>query len=232
MVNLIIIGTSHIAKESIAQVRRVIEDVKPAIVAIELDTGRAHALLSKKERKLRWQDIRNIGLKGFLFSLIGAYVERKLGEKVGTAPGSEMKAAMFAAKKIGARVALIDQDISITLKRFSQVLSWSEKLKLVWELLSGMLGFGQKITFDLAKVPEKETIKKLTKEVKKKYPNIYKVLVTERNQFMAKNLSKLLQQTPQATIVAVVGAGHEDEIKQLVERFTKNLNTPTPTIHS
>lgn len=218
MVNLIIIGTSHIAKESVAQVRKVIEDVKPAVVALELDSGRAHALLSKKEGKLRWCDIKKIGFKGFLFSIIGGYVERKLGERVGTVPGSEMKAAIFAARKIGAQVALVDQDISVTLKRFSQVLSWREKLRLVGELFYGVLGFGQKITFDLAKVPEKETIKKLTKEVKKKYPNVYRVLVAERNLFMAKKLIQICRQMPEATIVAVVGAGHEGDIKQLVER--------------
>ncbi len=214
--NLTIIGTSHIARESVAQVRKVIEDLKPAIVAIELDAARAHALLHKEKGRLRLSDIRRVGVKGFLFSLIGAYVERKLGERVGTAPGSEMKAAIFAAKDVGARIALIDQDIAITLRRFSQTLSWAEKFRLVGDLFMGI--FGKGIPFDLSKVPQKELIKKLTREFKRKYPNMYKVLVVERNRVMAKNLAKLLHQMPGAKIVAIVGAGHEEDINRLVNR--------------
>ena len=46
--NLTVIGTSHIAKESVVQVKRVIEELKPSFVAVELDQARARALLSKK----------------------------------------------------------------------------------------------------------------------------------------------------------------------------------------
>ena len=66
---------------------------------------------------------------------VGAYVERKLGERVGSAPGSEMKAALFAAKQVGAQAVLIDQDIVVTLKRFSEVLSWKEKWHLCVDVI-------------------------------------------------------------------------------------------------
>ena len=216
--NLIIIGTSHIARESIERVKKVIEDSRPDIVAIELDVGRAHALFAK-EKKVRFGDVMKVGFKGFLFSIIGAYVEKKLGEKVGTSPGGEMKAAVLTAKKIGARIAFIDQDISVTLRRFSKVLTWSEKWRLVRDLIGGVFGFGEKIPFDLSRVPEKELISRLTREVRKKYPNVYKVLVAERNLFMARNLASIIRQAPQAKIVAVVGAGHETAIESILARL-------------
>ena len=71
---------------------------------------------------------------------------------------------------------------------------------------------------DLSKVPEKNFIKEVLTKVKDRYPNFYKVLVSDRNKFMAVRLVKLMQD--HSKIVAVVGAGHEDglieEIKLLI----------------
>ena len=47
--NLIIIGTSHIAKQSLKEVKKAIEEEKPDIIAIELDRKRLMALASKKK---------------------------------------------------------------------------------------------------------------------------------------------------------------------------------------
>ena len=79
---LTLIGTSHISPESIVLVRRTIQEVQPSFVALELDKGRLLALLEKK-RKMRWRDVQKLGVKGFLFALIGAWVEQKLGKMVG-----------------------------------------------------------------------------------------------------------------------------------------------------
>ena len=48
----------------------------------------------------------------------------------------------------------------------------------------------------------KETIKKLTNKVKKRYPSVYNVLIKERNEIMAKNLAHLMYQE-EGNIVAV-----------------------------
>ncbi len=113
--NLTIIGTSHIAKQSIKEVQIVILKEEPDIVALELDKRRLTALLSEKKSKITIKDIKHVGLKGWIFSIIGAWVEKKLGDQVGVSPGSDMVAAFKAARKAKAKVALIDQDIEITL---------------------------------------------------------------------------------------------------------------------
>ena len=92
--NLTIIGTSHIAKQSLDDVKIAIEEGKPGIVALELDRKRLPALMSTKKGKIRIYDIFRVGFKGFMFALIGAWAEKKLGEYVGVAPGSEMKQAV------------------------------------------------------------------------------------------------------------------------------------------
>ncbi|MBN1645205.1 TraB/GumN family protein [Candidatus Woesearchaeota archaeon] len=216
--NLIVIGTSHIASKSLEEVKQVIESEKPDIVALELDKKRLAALISKRHAKLRWADIKRIGIKGYLFSLIGAYVEKKLGSKVGVSPGSEMLSAFKLAKKVKAKVALIDQDIEITLRRFSDALSWKEKWNFVVDLFKALIFRKSGIDFDLSSVPSNKVISKLMSQVKKRYPNIYKVLVVERNKVMAGNLADIHLQFPDSKIIAVVGAGHENAIVKLFKQ--------------
>ena len=52
--------------------------------------------------------------------------------------------------------------------------------------------------------------------VKQSYPNVYKVLVEERNQVMAKNLYSLMTNNPDKKIFAIVGAGHEEGIIKIL----------------
>jgi pheromone shutdown protein TraB len=69
--NLYLIGSSHIAKQSIQEIKSSFNKLNPDIVAVELDKQRAYALMSKKQGKPSIYDIRRIGFKGFLFALIG-----------------------------------------------------------------------------------------------------------------------------------------------------------------
>jgi len=216
--NLMLIGTSHIAAESISAVEKAILKEQPAIVALELDRNRLMALLHPQKAKLRLKDIRHVGFKGWLFSLIGAWVERKLGEKVGVSPGAEMLGAVKAARAVKADLALIDQNIEITLKRFSATLSWKERWHLLVDLFKGLVLRKSDFTFDLSTVPSQKLIEKMIKEVQKRYPNIYRVLVTERNHVMAHRLAHLMAAYPDKAIVAVVGAGHEQELIQLIKQ--------------
>ena len=215
--NLIIIGTSHISIESIKEVEKIIGENKPDIVALELDKPRFRALLYGGD-KPGLRDIFSIGIKGYIFSLIGAYAEKKLGSIVDVSPGSEMKRAAEVAKENNCRIALIDQRIDVTLKRFSKEITWKEKFRFLFDLIKGIFK-KEKISFDLNKVPSNEIIKKMLDHVKKRYPNVYKVLVYERNMVMAKHLYSLMGNYNH--VVAVVGAGHGDDIIEEIKCLEK-----------
>ncbi|MCP3682976.1 MAG: hypothetical protein GY861_09820 [bacterium] len=224
--DLTIIGTSHIAKQSLRKVKMTIEKEKPDIVAVELDKKRAFSLLYSKRSHLSISHIPKIGLKGFVFSLLASWVQKKLGKMVGVMPGSEMKTAMKTAMKNKMKIALIDRDIEITMKRFSKKITWREKFRFAGDMIKGLvfrknaakeLGFD----FNLNKVPEKKVIKKLIEYVEKRYPNVYEVLIKERNEIMAKNLAKIMKNEPGKKIIAVVGAGHEEEMMRLVKKELK-----------
>jgi len=217
-----IIGTSHIAKQSVEEIRKAINDKKPDIVAVELDVNRAAALLQDQKRKISMRDILKIGVKGYLFARIGQFVQQKLGKMVGVSPGSDMKTAILVASKNKLKVAFIDQPIQITLKKFSKSLTWKEKGRFIADIFNGIFFKKKQIKqfgldkFDLTKVPEKELIKKMMGQMKKRYPSIYKVLVEDRNKYMVKKLVKLMRANPDKKILAIVGAGHEEGMKKLL----------------
>ncbi len=218
MENLTIIGTSHIAKQSLEEVKKAIEEGKPDIVAIELDRKRLAGLMSNKKRKPGFYDFRRVGLKGYIFSLIGAWASQKLGKIVGVNPGEEMKTAVRLAKKNKAKIAMIDQDIEVTLKRFSQKLTWKEKWNFIVDILKAVFLGKRAVTFDLRKVPSEDIIRTLIAKVKDRYPNVYKVLIYERNYIIAENLRNLMDANPDKKIVAVIGAGHKNDVIEILNK--------------
>ena len=215
--NLVFLGTSHIAKQSLDEVKKYIANEQPDIVALELDKNRLEALMSKKPRKIELRNIRHIGLKGFLFSLFGAWAEKKLGKLVGVAPGSEMKQAITIAKKQNIKIALIDQDIQITLQRLSKLITWKEKRNFLADILKALFLRKIDIEFDLTTVPNEKIIKKLTSKLKERYPNVYKTLIEERNIVIAENIKKLMNLNSNEKILVILGAGHIDEVLEIVK---------------
>ena len=218
--NLIVVGTSHIAEQSKHDVKRVILKEEPTILALELDKKRLYALLQPhKKQKFSLKDIKKVGLQGWLFGVLGAWAEKKLGEQVGGKPGQEMLVGIRMAQKKDIMIALIDQDIQITLSKLSAAIGWKEKFHFFVDLFKGAILRKPEISFDLRKVPSAKIIQQLTSKVKKRYPRIYKVLVTERNEIMAKRLAGIMQQRPEDTILAIIGAGHEKEMMKLIKKY-------------
>lgn len=222
MNNLKIIGTSHIAKQSIEEIKKAAEEFQPDIMAVELDLQRAAALMQQQKTKFSFSDIKKIGVKGYAFVKIGHYLQQKLGKMVGVSPGTEMKTALELANAKKLQVALIDQPINITLKNFSRELMWIEKGRFVWELILGLFTPKKQMKkyglekFDFHKVPEREVIAKIINQMKRQYPSVYKTLIADRNKYMVKQLVKLLREKPEKKILAVVGAGHKEGMEKLL----------------
>ncbi|MDP3918711.1 MAG: TraB/GumN family protein [Nanoarchaeota archaeon] len=216
--NLTLIGSSHISPKSVKEVREVILEKQPNFVAIELDKGRFLGLMGKQS-KLQFSQIRRMGVKGFLFALFGSWLEEKLGKIVKTKPGAEMKSAVITAAKVNAKIALIDQNIDITVKRLFKAITWREKFRFIGDIIKGLISRKPQIDikFDLREVPSEEIIEQMISLIKDRYPSVYKVLIDERNKYMAKKLQILMKQNPDAKIVVVVGAGHIKGMKEILE---------------
>jgi len=214
--NVKLIGTSHIAKESIEKITEEFSSFNPDIVCVELDHKRLNSLLSdaKPDRSLR--GIKHYGLQGYLFAVIGGYIQEKLGNVVGVKAGSDMLTAVSLANLNHKTLQLIDQDIEITLKRFSKAFTWREKFRMIGDIFRAP--FSKKMKIDLNKVPKEELINKLMGDIKNRYPSIYAVLIEERNQVMAKNIYKIMSKNEDKKILVIIGAGHEKDLLKLVKQ--------------
>jgi pheromone shutdown-related protein TraB len=214
--NLLIIGTSHIARQSVSDINANFSDLNPDIVCVELDSRRLHALLTDAKPNYSLSGIKQYGLQGYLFAVIAGVLQRKLGNIVGIKPGSDMLAAVNLAKNNNKQLMLIDQDIEITLKRFSKQFTFKEKMRIIWDIIRSP--FSPKMKINLNNVPKEELINKMIGELKTRYPSLYNVLIHERNVVMAKNMVKIIESNPDKKILTVIGAGHEKEMVSLIKK--------------
>ena len=216
--NFIFLGTSHISKQSLEEVESSILTEKPDFVALELDEARFHAIMQPQKPDLSIRNALRFGIKGYIFALLGAWAEKKLGELTGVPPGSEMKHAILLAKQHNIKIALVDQHIETTLRRFSKSITWKEKFNFAMDMLKAVFSKKRKAEFDIRKVPEEAIIKKLLSQVKKRYPNVYKVLITERNKAISQNLINLSSKNPDKRILVVLGAGHISDVVKILKK--------------
>ncbi|NOZ82270.1 MAG: TraB/GumN family protein [Euryarchaeota archaeon] len=209
-----IIGTAHISEESVEEVRQRIQELKPAVVAVELDERRLRGLQSQEHPPIvELLKRENPGV--LLFSILMMSLQTKLGREVGVQPGSEMLAAIEAARQVGAQVALIDRDLRVTLRRAFARLSLREKLSLLRELME--LGGVSKdeIEKEMRELKNEEHLSDVLSALAEMSPALYEVLVRERDAYMAARLLELERQ--HGNVVAVVGAGHRKGIQEYLE---------------
>ncbi len=214
--NYFIIGTSHIASQSIKEITRCFNEFEPDIIAVELDHNRLHALLTKAKPNYSPLMIREIGLHGYLFALIGGLLQKKLGSIAGIKPGSEMLAAIELAREHKKKVSLIDQDIRLTLSNLSRKITLKERFRFIFDLFSAP--FSKRMSISLDQVPEEKLISHLLLLLKGRYPNLYSVFVEERNIFMGVRLKAISQAHPESKIMVVVGAGHVEGLLSILEK--------------
>lgn len=215
-----IIGTSHVASQSVSSVTAHIEGNKPEIVAVELDARRAHALMHNIKPKLSLGLVRSIGLNGFIFFAFASFVQKKVGRIVGIEPGADMKAAIEAASRNNLKIALIDRRIEITLQRLSQNFGWKEKSRMLFDAIFSPFSPEMKKLgkMDLTKVPSRKVIEIALGHMRNRYPSLYRALVEERNEHMAAALADIAAKNPGSRILAVVGAGHEAELARILKQ--------------
>jgi pheromone shutdown-related protein TraB len=223
--NIILIGTAHISEESVDEVRQAIETYKPDIVAVEL-CQRRYDTITKKDK---WENtpitslIKSNNSYFMLAQTFLSSIQRRLGEEYGVQPGSEMIAAMQEAEKYNIKVALVDRDITVTLKRAWRKMGVREKFRVVWEFLKAMLGYDEEEfeDLDLKELMKQDVISQMMEEFSKIAPSASMVLISERDQYIAQ---KIYQESKKGKVVAVVGAGHINGIKQYLANKELNVN--------
>lgn len=203
---IFIVGTAHISHRSVEEVRRVIDEVRPDTVCVELDQMRYDTLVNGEAwRKLDiFSVIRQKRVLFLLTSLALSTYQRKLGERLGVRPGEELLTAVEKAKEIGAELVLADRDVQATLKRTWANLSFWNKVRLSSELLVAPFAVAEVDEERIEQLKDRDTINEMLNEVAAALPGVKEPLIDERDRFL---MSKI-QESPGQRIVAVVGAGH------------------------
>ena len=211
-----ILGTAHVSKESAELVVSVIKEKCPDTVCIELCESRYNSI----KQKQKWQETDIIKVikekKTFLLlsNLLLASFQKRIAKKFDIRPGEEMIKAIETAELTGADILLADRDIRITLTRtFRNMGLWS-KMKLFIQMILS-LGKVDDITYeDIEKMKQEDVLESILSEVGKKHPVIKKILIDERDQYLADKI----RNAPGNNIVAVVGAGHLPGIKKYINK--------------
>jgi pheromone shutdown-related protein TraB len=203
---IVLLGTAHVSRESVDEVRRVISEEKPDRVCVELDEGR-HASMSQGNS---WQNL-NVGKviregKGFLLmaNLVLASFQRRLGKDLGVKPGEEMLAAIQVSQELGIPYSLCDRNIQVTLRRaWGRTRLWG-KMKMLSAMLASVFSNEKLSVEDIEKLKQKDVLQSMMEELADYLPAAKAVLIDERDIYLAARI----YQAEGSKVVAVVGAGH------------------------
>ncbi len=209
-----IIGTAHVSQKSVEEVARVIREVRPDTVCVELDPMRYEALTDDTRwRKLDiFQVIRQQKVLFLMASLALQAYQRRLGDKLGVRPGAELLEAVEVAKEVGAEVVLADRDVQATLRRTWANLGFLSKVKLLGALGASVFDTQEIDEAQIEALKDREHISDMMSELAKAMPEVKVPLIDERDQYLMSSI----EDAPGHTLVAVVGAGHVEGMTQQV----------------
>lgn len=218
-----LVGTAHVSKESVEEVKQTINDIKPDCVAVELDEKRADSI--QNADKYSQLDLVKVlkRKEGFLLlaNLILASFQKRMGMNAGVKPGDEMLAAMEAARENNIHSELVDRPIQITLKRAWAKNSFWGKCKLLATLLSSAFGKEEINPEEIENLKNRNEMDSMMNELSEYMPVIKEVLIDERDRYLA---SKIWLAEGN-NIVAVLGAGHLPGVKAYLEKLAAKAVT-------
>ena len=212
MDRIVFVAVIHTDKESVEKVKRTVSEIKPNVVAVELDHQRYEQLKSPQNEN---PEDGGLDTVGELMQQLALF-EKALGNLHGSEIGSEMLAAIEEGKKIGAKIALVDRPITSTIQAMGKI-----PLDEIYKFSSMVMGTSDKIeeeNFDiLGFLKEDGTIDEILAEFKKEFPALYDVLIDQRDEYVANALNFILGDVD-GKVVAVLGAGHIEGVKKALQR--------------
>jgi pheromone shutdown-related protein TraB len=206
-----LIGTAHVSKESVALVEEKIMSREFDCVAVELCPARYENLKNRSW----WQnlDIYEVFKKKkaslLLINLALSAYQRRLADKVGVEAGQEMIRATELAVDNKIRLEVVDRDITTTLHRLVTKVSFWQKMKIFSGLIVGVF-VGEEVDREqIENLKKGDMLHSVIEEFGESLPQIKKVLIDERDEFMVGKLSMLAaSEDAPKNILAIVGAGH------------------------
>jgi pheromone shutdown-related protein TraB len=203
-----LLGTAHVSRASVDEVREAVARLRPDVVGVELDATRRDALVAGKRPTLAAARrlLRDRKLLYLAAQLTLAAYQRRIGRRLGVTPGAEMLAALDAARELGARVALIDRDLEVTLQRAWDALSLGERVMIGASVLVALVRVGPVTADAVEQLKDPAGRAEVIAELARAMPQLKEAVLDERDHYMARQLLEVGKGANR--VVAVVGAAH------------------------
>ncbi|CAI7870185.1 unnamed protein product, partial [Closterium sp. NIES-54] len=210
-----LIGTAHVSKESCNEVRRIIRQVKPEVVFLEVCSDRVAMLMPMDHMQVpSLQELITVwrSNKSNAFAVIYGYLLAKVAARMEVCPGAEFRAAYEEAVACGAVVKLGDRPVQVTLRRTWAMMSRWHRVKLVALLLLQALWLPSKAELDhlVEELKSSDLLSVAVAEMGRAFPSLLHTLIHERDLYMACMLRHVAKRS--SRVVAVVGKGHVEGI--------------------
>lgn len=211
MTSLTIVGTNHVAKASQDKITDAFARHDPDVVAIELDHDRYTSLRSNDRTAPSLRIAHHVGLTAYLFARFAYHAQHIISRRTGVLPGEEMLHAADLAAKHERPVHFIDQPFQQTLQNVNDAFGFKEACKLVSDLVTAPFTTNAP-ALDPNTVPDDETTRRITRYIETRYPPLYKAVISDRDEHMAAEIQRLVDD--ENTVLAVMGAAHKHGVEQ------------------
>ncbi|MFV0480088.1 MAG: TraB/GumN family protein [Anaerorhabdus sp.] len=223
-----LLGTAHVSQASAQEVKEYIKQLRPESVCVELDQDRFDSIQSPN----RWEDtdiievIKQKKTGYMLANLILSSYQRRLAKKMDIAPGQEMIQGIQSAKESSANLVLADRKISTTFSRIYRKLSFKEKMKLLYLLISSIFDEEEISEDDIEQLKQSDILEASLTAISKDFPIVSQVLVHERDQTLAYHIKN----APGKVVFAVLGAAHVPGVSKelFLEQDIQELTSVPP----
>ena len=210
-----LVKTAHVSKNSVADVDECVSEVKPDTICIELDKDRYNTLKNKDAWRNTdiTQIIKDKQVGYLLVNVILASFQKRMAKNMDSTSGAEMKEGIRLAEENNLELVLADRSVKTTFSRIWNSLGFGEKFKLIFSIISSIFDDEEISEEELAALKESDALDAALNEVSKAFPNVKKVLVDERDAYLAQKIKTAKGNK----IVAIVGAAHANGIIKNLE---------------
>ncbi|HDT7317917.1 TPA: TraB/GumN family protein [Enterococcus faecalis] len=215
---IILVGTSHISKESAELVKEVIEKESPDTVCLEWDKTRYNKYMNPDE----WSDtdivqvIKQKKLIVLISSVIYSLIQKHLAKINDSVPGAEFFQAVNSAEKIEAKLALVDRDSQVTFKRFWRLIPLRKKA-LFPHAFGKVLEGAEDSKEEMKKLLNSENFEPIFEQLQQTYPELWESFLIERDLYMS---TKILNEEGEK-IVVVIGQAHLNGVEKNIKENRK-----------
>ncbi len=214
---VVFVAVIHTDLDSVEEARRVVREVKPTVVAVELDHERYEHLSNPDAHK----EIDTMPLTGDTAQDLMqqfAAMEQALGGITGSNVGDEMMAAIEEGRAVGAKIALVDRPMKTTIQAMMRV-PLDELYGLTKMLPDATQDIEESGATDILDMLKQDgAVDDIIEQFRSEFPGLAKVLIEERDQYLAQALHFILNDV-QGKIVAVLGAGHIQGVETALEKL-------------